>query len=176
MNLRARIRKYQLTRYRNKQEHPNRYDGFERLSSIALIFESGSQDKLILEFARVLRNFGKQVMLMGYIPKKRKDLMDIPAFSHFTLDEIGWTGKPSSEDVDQFLKQHYGAIISLNSGEDHPLEFVESQVNADFKIGIRKSALFDLVVGQNDDTPWEELFHEIEYYLKFINQKVKEEK
>jgi hypothetical protein len=111
------------------------------------------------------------VKLLGYIPKKRKDLMDIPPFTHFTEDEVGWTGKPSAEDVDQFLKEHYGAFISLNPQDDHPLEFVETQVNADFKIGIRRGSQFELVVGQNKDTPWEELFHEIEYYLKFINQK-----
>lgn len=171
MNLRARIRNYQLTRYRKKQEHPTRYEGFERLGSIALVFESGAHDKLVLEFARGLRNFGKEVKLLGYIPKKRKDLMDIPPFSHFTMDEIGWTGKPSSEDVESFLKARFDAFISLNPEEDHPLEFVETQVNSDFKIGLKISDEFDLIVGQNDDTPWEELFHEIEYYLKFINQK-----
>lgn len=173
MNLRARIRNYQLTRYRNKQENPRHYDGFERINSIALIFESSANDKLILEFARALRNYGKEVKLLGYIPKKRKDLLDIPAFSHFTRDEVGWTGKPSSEDVDKFLKVHYGAFISLNpKEEDHPLEFVENQVAGDFKIGIKHNGPFDLVVGQNGATPWEELFHEIEYYLKFVNQKV----
>ena len=172
MNLRARIRRYQLTRYRNKQEHPNSYDGFERLASIALVFESGANDKLVLEFARVLRNFGKEVKLLGYIPTKRKDLLDIPPFSHFTTDEIGWTGKPSSEDVDTFLKEHYGAFISLIADTDHPMEFVESQVGADFKIGIKAGPAFELVVGKDGETPWEELFHEIEYYLKFINQKV----
>lgn len=172
MNLRARIRNYQLTRYRNKQEQPNVYDGFERISSIALIFESSDNDKLVLEFARALRNYGKEVKLLGYIPKKRKDLMDIPPFSHFTKDEMGWTGKPSSEEVDTFLKAHYGALISLNPETDHPLEFMTTQIGADLKIGIKQSEEFDLVVGQNDNTPWEELFHEIEYYLKFINQKV----
>lgn len=171
MNLRARIRKYQLTRYRNKQENPSRYNGFDRLNSIALAFQSGPQDKLVLEFARGLRNFGKEVKLMGYIPKKRKDLMDIPPFSHFTADEIGWTGKPSSGDVETFLKTHYDAFISLNAIDEHPIEFIESQVNADFKIGIRPNEEFELVVDQNGDTPWEDLFHEIEYYLKFINQK-----
>lgn len=171
MNLRARIRNYQLTRYRKKQEQPNRYDGFDRLNSIALVFESGPQDKLVLEFARSLRSFGKEVKLLGYIPKKRKDLLDIPAFTHFTEDEIGWTGKPNAEDVEKFLKEDYGAFISLNPTEDHPLEFVEIQVKADFKIGIKRSPQFELVVGQSDETPWEELFHEIEYYLKFINQK-----
>ncbi len=172
MNLRARIRNYQLTRYRKKQEHPNRYNGFERLNSIALIFESSDNDKLVLEFARALRNYGKEVKLLGLIPKKRKDLLDIPPYSHFTLDEVGWTGKPSSEDVDNFLKEHYGAFISLNPSEDHPLEFIEFQVNADFKIGVKKAGEFDLVVGQKEDTPLEDLFHEIEYYMKFINQKV----
>ena len=173
MNLRARIRNYQLTRFRKKQANPGNYEGFDQLSSIALVFESGPDDKLIMEFARTLRNYGKEVKLLGYIPMKRKELRDIPAFSHFTKDEIGWTGKPSSEDAEQLIKQTFGAFISLNAQTDHPLEFLETQATADFKVGVKQGHEFDLVVDYRDNTPLEDIFHEIEYYMKFINQTVK---
>lgn len=173
MTVNSKFREYMLLRSRKTGFRPNDYPGFDLVESVAIAFEGGEDDKLILDFARKMEKAGKKVNLMAYIPKKRKEITDLPPFDHFTKSELNWFGKPKSEEVKKFLEPHYGVFIVLNRKNDSPLEFITAGVGADFSIGLRIPCFtrFDLVLEQKEETGLQGVFKEIDYYLNFINQR-----
>jgi len=160
-----------LLRSRNNQFRPEDYPGFNAVQKIAIAFESGKHNAEILKFAAELRKMGKEVKLLGFVPQKRKDLLEPPVFDHFTLNDLNWYGKPKSEDVTEFLKPHYGVYISLNKKPGSPIEFLSAAVGADFNIAVKSAdyTRFDLVVGLDESDNYQKVFKEILFYLNFIN-------
>lgn len=163
-----------LLRSHNTGFRPSDYPGFDLVKTIAIAFEAGEYDRQILDFAHKMEQAGKTVHLLGYIPRKRKEITDLPRYNHFTKNELNWYGKPKSEDAKAFLKPHYEVFIALNTKNDSPLEFISAAVTADFSVGLRVPCFtrFDLVLEQKEEG-LQKVFEEIEYYLNFINQKKK---
>jgi hypothetical protein len=171
MSWMKKIRDYMLQKSRNIAYRPLDYPGFEKLKSMALVFESGKQDETILSFAKQMKAAGKEVELLGYIPRKRKEIQSPPEFNHFTKTEVNWYGKPKSGDVKQFLEGTYQVFITLNEREESPIQFVTVAAKADFVVGLSngKVARIDLLVGSGENYDYNAVFKEVEYYLKFIN-------
>ncbi len=171
MNFVQKLRDYFFLRGRNTSFRPADYSGFENWKRMAILFESGNYDEQILDFAKKMKGEGKEVELMGFIPRKRKEVIDVPKFPHFTKTEVKGLGKPKSDDVSAFLKNHFEVFISLNEKRESPLQFIEAATQADFAIGLRKVkyARFDLILESNPNQNIGDIFKEIEYYLKFIN-------
>ncbi len=171
MSWMKKIRDYALQKSRNISYRPADYPGFEKLKSVAIVFESGKQDETIMSFAKQMKTEGKEVHLLGFIPQKRKEMQSPPEFSHFTKDEVNWYGKPKSEEVTQFLNGTYQVFITLNEREESPIQFVTVAAKADFVVGLSngKVARIDLLVGTGKTHDYKAVFKEVEYYLKFIN-------
>lgn len=171
MSWMKKIRDYMLQKSRNIAYRPVDYPGFEKLKTIAIVFESGKQDDTVKQFARQMEAAGKEVKLLGYIPKKRKEIQTPPDFNHFTKDEVSWFGKPKSEDVKQFLEGTYQVFITLNEREESPIQFVTVAAKADFVVGLSngKVARIALLVGSGESHDYKTVFKEVEYYLRFIN-------
>ncbi len=171
MSWMKKIRDYMLQKSRNIAYRPADYPGFEKLKTMAIVFESGKQDGAIQDFAKRMQAAGKEVKLLGYIPQKRKEIQTPPDFSHFTKDEVSWYGKPKSDDVKQLLEGTYQVFITLNEKEESPVQFVTVAAKADFVVGLSngKVARIDLLVGSGESHDYKAVFKEVEYYLKFIN-------
>ncbi len=171
MSWMKKIRDYMLQKSRNIAYRPADYPGFEKLKSVAIVFESGQQDDTIMAFAKQIKAAGKEVELLGYIPRKRKEIQSPPDFYHFTKDEVSWFGKPKSDDVKQFLNGTYQVFITLNERVESPIQFVTVAAKADFAVGLSngKVARIDLLVGSGENHDYKAVFKEVEYYLKFIN-------
>lgn len=165
------FREYMLLRSRNSQFRPEEYPGFNAVEKIAIAFESGEANGQILKFAAQLRKMNKEVHLLGYVPKKLKELKEPPVFDFFSLNDLNWYGKPKSDDVTNFLKPHYGVYISLNKRAGSPLEFISAAIGSDFNISLKSAdyTRFDLIVGLDKENNYEKLFEEILFYLNFIN-------
>ncbi|MDZ7846666.1 MAG: hypothetical protein U5L96_07785 [Owenweeksia sp.] len=69
MILKEKFREFMLLRSRNKDFRPHEYHGLEAVSSVAIAFESGPNDRLIHDFGQKLQALGKQVNYLGYVPK-----------------------------------------------------------------------------------------------------------
>lgn len=171
MNLKQKIRDYALQKSRNISYRPADYPGFETLKKLAVVFESGRQDESVKAFVKRMKDNGKSVRLMAYIPKKRKELQDVPEFDHFTKDDINWFGKPKSEEVKKFLNDGYQVFITLNERQESPIQFITVSAKADFIIGLTngKIARLDLQVNLGEGHDYNKAFKEAEYYLRFIN-------
>ncbi len=171
MSWMKKIRDYALQKSRNISYRPADYPGFEKFKTMAIVFESGKQNSIIQDFARQMEAAGKEVQLLGYIPQKRKEILEPPAFDYFTKSEINWFGKPKSEEVTQFLNGTYQVFITLNESEESPVQFITVAAKADFVVGLSngKVARIDLLVGAGKTHDYKAVFKEVEYYLKFIN-------
>ena len=137
-----------------------------------MVFESGEQDDAVKAFAQHMRDNGKEVSVLAYIPQKRKEISYAPGFDHFTKDELNWLGRPKSAEVQKFLKEPYEVFITLNERLESPIQFITVAAKADFIIGLRngKETRIDLQFDSGANHDYAQIFKEIEYYLRFINR------
>ncbi len=173
MGVRERLRAYWLRQGTNKSFQAHDYPGFKLLQRIGIVFEAGSCEKAVLNYARELRSKGKEVHLLAFIPKRRKDIEGIPPYPWMCRSNVNLLGMPGGKDVSDFLSLHFGVYIDMVIAEKHPLDFISSRVAADFKIGFanREGLGFDLSLQMTEKAPAESALKEIDYYLNFINNK-----
>lgn len=167
-----RIRKYHLKQLSKKHLPSGEYPGMPAVAKIALVFTEGEDRGAIDAFVTKMKELGKEVSLLSYHPRKRKELEVPPPHLHFCSNEVNWYGKPVAEDVKDFLKPVYDVCIALPYPEGSPLEFILAEVRAAFTIGVSPSQKnpFDLLLRANDRDKLSKTFDEIIYYLNFINQ------
>ncbi|HAD95974.1 MAG TPA: hypothetical protein DCG19_01145, partial [Cryomorphaceae bacterium] len=171
------LRAYALRQGFNQSFQAHDYPGFKLLKRVGIAFQAGQSEKAVLDYARELRNKGKEVHLLGYIPKRRKDIEGIPSYPWLCKSDVNWLGVPKGKEVSDFLALHFGVYIEILDAQSHPLDFVSSRVAADFKIGFstREELGFDLSLQMMEKSPAQSAFKEIDYYLNFINNKESKE-
>ncbi len=172
MNLREQLRSYALKQGFNQNFQAYDYPGFQLLKRVGIAFEI-PYEKAVLQYARELRNKGKEVHLLGYIPKRKKEIEGIPAYPWICRSDLNWLGAPRAKEAKNFISLHFGVYIEIIDREKHPMDFISSRVAADFKIGfaLRERWGFDLSLQMTEKAPAEAAFKEIDYYLNFINKK-----
>ncbi|MGB0176642.1 MAG: DUF6913 domain-containing protein [Owenweeksia sp.] len=173
MSIRERLRAYALRQGFNESFQAHDYPGFKLLQRVGIAFQAGPHEQAVLNYARELRNKGKEVHLIGFVPKRRRDIEGIPSYPWICRSDVNWLGIPKGKEVNDFLSLHFGVFIEIITAESHPMDFISSRVAADFKIGFadREELGFDLSLQMIERSPAEAAFKEIDYYLNFINNK-----
>ncbi len=172
MGIRETIRTYKLRKSTSMIDFCfTDYLGFEELKKVAIMWQSGKGDVDLLTFAKMLRDYNKEVHLLAYLPVKRKDLKIVPTFDHFVKNELNWYGRPRGDVVTNFLARHYEVCICLGVEEASPLEFIVQQLRTDFKLGnIKNPSLeYHLLIQSGKEKSTEKVLRETSYYLNFIN-------
>jgi len=172
MTLKQRIRNYSLKKLGKSKKPGIPYPGYEAIKEVVIIFEKGPADQAVQNFARQLKTDHKKVQLMAYIPQKRKEIIEHQPFEYFCKDDINWYGRPKPEVLTSFGKNRPDVLISINEKGESPLQFLAIACNANFSIGLKKTALqiYDLQVAHPKGQDFTSVFKEVDYYLKFINQ------
>ncbi|WP_417603753.1 DUF6913 domain-containing protein [Owenweeksia hongkongensis] len=172
MTLKQRIRNYSLKKLGKNAGANAAYPGFISVKRFAIVFEKGAADKDVLDFAKKLKAEGKDVELLAYIPRKRKEITEQQTYKYFCKDDVNWYGKPSAEVLSTFIKQDFDVLISLNDKDQSPIQFLTIAGKANFTIGLKSSTLkvLDLQVARPDGDDFSPVFKEVDFYLRFINK------
>lgn len=172
MTLKQRIRNYSLNKLAKGHNSTTPYPGFTAIKRIAIVFERGTADKSVLAFAEKLKAEGKEVELLAYIPKKRKEVADLQPYEYFCKDDTNWYGKPNAEVLSTFTTKDFDVLISLNDKGESPIQFLTMACQANFTIGLKSSVLkvLDLQVARPDGDDFSPVFKEVDFYLRFINK------
>lgn len=172
MTIKQRIRNYFLKKVGKNSDASSVYPGFASVKKLAIVFEKGGADQAVLDFVKKLKAEGKDVELLAYIPRKRKEITEQQSYEYFCKDEVNWYGKPSAEVLSAFTKQDFDVLISLNDKVESPIQFLTMAGKANFTIGLKSSGLkiLDLQVARPDGDDFSPVFKEIDFYLRFINK------
>jgi hypothetical protein len=124
------IREQLAQQKRNRQVHT-----IESARTIGLLFDATSENarKESLEFAKALEKQGKKVHKLGFFNVKK--MPDISEFDAFSLKETTFTGQPKSDKANQFTREKFDLLLTLNPDDLPALAWVALQSQAAFKIG-----------------------------------------
>ena len=171
MTLKQRLRNYSLNKLQKQFSKNGGYPGFAAIKKVAIVFEQGIAEKAVQDFVKKLSSENKEVEVLTYIPKKRKEITDHKPFNFFCKDDLNWYKKPKAEAISDFTSQPFDVFITLND-KASPLQFVTLSSKASFTIGLNSSNLtiLDLQVSKPQGDDYASVFKEIDYYLRFINK------
>lgn len=177
MGIKTFIRNYKLNKLRSSVSKASNYEGFDKVKKIGICFERNKNSKSVLAYADKLRQLGKEISLLEYIPMKNKEMekeaVETPQ-AWFGKSHIGFSGEPTNADVSSFLSNDYGIYIDLTPSELHPVDYISLKVKAALKVGNAKRAdlAYDLMLSIDENDNFDSVFKELDYYLNFINQNI----
>ena len=150
---------------------------FSTAKSIGILFDAtdaASRNK-VLDYVQKLINKGKQVNLLSFVKKKKKDL-NFP-FKFFTLQDVSWKMIPENNAINQFISKRFDILISLylptqkEKLVNKPLEYISALSKANFRVGpfCGNTNSFDLIIDTPKNVDLEYLIKQIEFFLYRIN-------
>ncbi|MBK9329256.1 MAG: hypothetical protein IPM95_08065 [Sphingobacteriales bacterium] len=122
---------------------------------------------IILAFSQKLKNAGKEVEVLGYIPKS--ELGFVFPFPFITNKDVSWYGKPCGSISESFIHSIFDLVINFHTEECLPFEYICAVSSAKFRIGFRSDAdiaNYDLILISKENKEISNLIQNLEHYLK----------
>ncbi|MEL6844678.1 MAG: hypothetical protein AAFP02_15825, partial [Bacteroidota bacterium] len=119
---------------------------FSKASHIGIIFEANelSHRETILRFIKSLKDAGKKVRVMAFLPEKEK--MENLPFVHFSKKEIDWLYRPTSNEVSDFIKKEFDVLLNLSTETVVPLRYIAALSNAQYRVGPASDGCYELMI------------------------------
>ncbi len=122
---------------------------------------------IILDFSQKLKNTGKEVQLLGYMPKREFGF--VFPFPFITNKEVSWYGKPGGTTSESFRLSSFDLLINFHTEECLPLEYICATSFAKFRVGFQQNANianYDLILIPKENKNISNLIQNLENYLK----------
>lgn len=168
-----RIRNYSVNAVKKSivQTNRNRKD-LQQANQIAIIFDSTKKDaeSIVMNYCEKLRQMGKKVTLIGYLPKLKK-ADKVPSFSFCTNSDLKNLNEAKTESVRHFLKQEFDMLICFFETPNIRLEKLAYATKAGFKIGnfCENHFCFDFMVESKGMFDFKEFALDVNKYLNKIS-------
>lgn len=126
------------------------------LQSIGILFDARSEEQVrqIRLTAATLQKQGKNVSLLGFIPKLPKEVsLDFPFFSS---KDVSFIQIPGGEKVNQFIQTPFDLLIVTPSIDALPFQYIAACSTASLKTGVYGTIpeeTLDFMIKQNADDP-----------------------
>ena len=131
--------------------------------------------ELIKKYITYLRDMGKKVRSMGYVPLK--DLPgNIPTSIDqqcFTLKEVNWHLKPAMSFIGNFVKEEYDLLLDLNINRQLPLTYVAALSKAKCKVGRftnKHMDLYDVMIEVDKEKNMKYFLQNVDIYMEMLNK------
>ena len=166
MSIVEEIKRYQIRRLAKKNVKPPQFKGFSQSRRFGIFFERNTSEQQALELARWLEESGKHAFLLGFIPKKLKQIEQPPDYRWFCKSDLNWYRMPRGERVKHFFRQTYDVFIDLSLENRSVNLFVNHLVHTGFRIGGSHKAVedYDLQVDLHSKD-----MENLKYFLQLIN-------
>ncbi len=142
----------------------------EDAKTVAVIFDATESNnrKIVEDFARKLKNKGKQVTLLAFFRSTQKPSLP---FRYFNKKDVNLLGIPKGFEVERFLAQSYDMLYCLFNTQNLPLEYIGAKTQAHFKVGsyLKGKSSYDVMIDtQSPDIQY--FINQIIYYLTKITK------
>lgn len=124
---------------------------YGRARNVGVLFDAHYEGKdalVINQFLKRLREEGKNVKALTYLPHERSNPFDFK-FDFFTGKDLTMLGQFKTEVVDRFVNTEFDYLYCLNESAFLPFDFILAQSKARFRVGIyqpEQPALFELMI------------------------------
>lgn len=160
--------------FRKRQPARNvSFPHYDRVRSVLIIFQSDllEDNRIVTDtIRRRLLAEDKDVVLLGYAPKKEIQSPILPQSRIIGLKDFNLFGIPNNELVESLQRRRYDLLIDLTQTEILPLAYMTMYARADFKAGMqRDNSLLDFMIKTEPQESPLFLFEQIIYFLKQIH-------
>ncbi len=122
---------------------------------------------IVLAFSQKLKDTGKVVKLLGYMPKR--EFGYVYPFPFITDKEVNWYGKPGGSSAETIIHSSFDLLINFHTEECLPFEYLYATASAKFRVGFRSDAdiaNYDLILIPKENKEISNLIQNLENYLK----------
>lgn len=144
---------------------------------IAILFDASEEkaQEIATDFGDKLRQSGKKVTILGYVPKLRKS-EQVPSFSYFTKRDLRNLSDTKCEVLSRFLKTEFDLFIGLFRTPNLQLEHLAYLTKASFKVGhyCLDHFSFDFLIEDKGGFNLKQMALDIHKYLPKITTKTKQ--
>ena len=148
---------------------------YDRARNVGVLFDSNyaGKDALVInQFLKRLREEGKNVKALTYLPQERSNPFDFK-FDFFTGKDLTVLGQFKTEVVDRFVSTEFDYLYCLNESAFLPFDFILAQSKARFRVGIYKPeqpGLFELMINPIEGQDLEKIVEEMLVYTRRISE------
>lgn len=128
------------------------------------------------KYVHTLRDMGKQVKSLGFINIKEvpPGLNGSEMHQYFSLKELNWYGKPSSQFIHNFVKEEFDMLFDFGLSSQLPILFVTSMSKAKCKVGryLEKYVdLYDVMIEADENKKLDYVIQTTNDYMMALNKK-----
>lgn len=172
--LRKKIHHFLLLRKAGQSSNEHSAISMEDAQSIGILFEADDRldESLILRWAEQIKEQGKKVQLLAYVPHKLKDYE--PPYPYFTSKSINWLYFSNAERVKQFADQKHDLLCCLFLEENLPLESIAALSAAKYRVGRfneKNTHCFDFMIDLGARPTISDLIAQMNHFLTQMKTK-----
>jgi hypothetical protein len=147
-------------------------------NSIGILYcaDNATDVELMKKYIHTLREMGKQVRSLGLI-----NIKEVPAglngsemHQYFSLKELNWYCKPSSQFIHNFVKEEFDMLFDFGLPAQLPILFVTSMSKAKCKVGRyfeKYIDLYDVMIEAGEDKKLDYVIGTTNDYMMSLNKK-----
>lgn len=150
--------------------------GFASATKLGILYDASLKENYdaAKHLVRRLRGLQKDVRSLGFINSRRmpNDQLAKLGMDFFTLGDLNWHLKPVAPITTNFTAVPFDILINLSLTNVLPLEYINAESNAKFKIGRynpRKQHYYDFMIQLQPGDNIESFIASVEHYLQIIN-------
>lgn len=170
------IGNFLLAKKLKHQHREKHFSGLKQSVSVGILFDaSSSSDNVIIKnLVKDLRQQGKDARVLGYVNHRNKDPQYISDGhnAYISKQDFNWLNQPKDPLIDEFISKKFDILLVLTYQNWFPVHYISSLSQAHFKVG--KSGIsepnFDLTLEMAEITPLEEQVSQMMRYLNMISQ------
>lgn len=131
--------------------------------------------ELVKKYIAYLRDLGKRVWSLGYVPLKEMPGNITTSIDHrcFTLKEVNWYYKPAINIIDNFVKEEYDLLLDLNIAKQLPLIYIAALSKSKCKVGRYSEkyvSLYDVMIETDDQKGLKYFLQNVDTYMEMVNK------
>jgi len=176
--IRTSIGEYFLRKELNVANRSKSIINLKDAKTIAIIYNADNINdvELIRKYISYLRDLGKKVWSLGYVPQKEMPGNITTSIDHrcFTMKDINWYYKPATNIIANFVNEEYDLLLDLNIAKQLPLTFTAALSKAKCKVGRYSEkylSLYDVMLETDDEKTLQYFLKNVDTYMEMLNKK-----
>lgn len=178
-NIRNKIGEYFLVKQQGAYPRNRTIMNIESANTIGILYCADNPVEVELMKAHIhnLRDMKKEVKSLGFLSVREVPLGLNGSVKHqyFSLKELNWYGKPSSQFIQSFVNEPFDILFDFGTPTRLPILFIASMSKAKCKVGRyseKYAELYDVMIEADDTKKLTYVIATTHDYMMLLNKKI----
>jgi hypothetical protein len=177
-NIRNRVGEYFLLKQKGSYSRKRAIMNIDSANTIGVLYCANNpvEVELMKNYIHSLRDMKKEVKSLGFLSVREVPLGLNGSVKHqyFSLKELNWYGKPSSQFIHNFVNEEFDILFDFGIPTQFPIMFIASMSKAKCKVGryVEKYAeLYDVMIEADENKKLDYVITITHDYMMLLNKK-----